>query len=422
MGSISDTKLKSLLQEKLSNYESDPSPRSWERIQNDLPQTGVSGIRSSTVKFALVVVVLTFLNGVVQKYYKNLPAPSTTHSPQSAFLTDSSSHNKKLWDPPKQMATSSIKDIAVDQAPRFDSSFVKYSTSGVGASHFSAGTQDLVLVNVLLKETYILENNEVDADSLGSSDKEINIFTDQFTPIKPLPGESFDLNKVFEFQDSISEIDVHSRHIPNNRLDSLSSYTTHSQLSRGHWIAKFAPLYMTGVFIPLTRDNILVSNYVQSPNILKNRLGLTLEFGYHHMLSKKNQLEYTIGYKVFSKDIVYTTTFLSAERNTEVLTSRISGVNHLIKIGASLRSLMFSRNYPMLVSFSYEKGLGPITAHGGSIINYGFGFETSIAARWSLRPMVSYGIPQLKHVEHFAFRPIGWSIEVVWKLSQKKGK
>jgi hypothetical protein len=424
MSDLSDDKLKSLFQKRLGNYEAKPEENSWKLIEKKLPPPSLRPGQRALMIIGTAIVVSVLLTAIVipstQGDSNGLEVALLPEKPEAERLitVDSAMHNQEMEEITQNVTSNeNILEYEVTKSTRR----VKESRRIITTieRHDVDSTNNEGVAEIPIKNS---QSNAPEKSTLESLPNE-TISNVQRKPIVRMNHGEQNRTISKASEDSLLRkadtllLEGVVASLP--KLDStMKEKETH--YSSNHWLFKLVPFYTTGVFMPLPGDNVDVGDFSQSTNLLNNRLGLAIEVGYCQVLTRKINVEYAIGYKIFSKDFEYTATEVGLERNFEVSRNKISAISQVIKAEAMLKSAFLSSRHPLLFSLSYEKAFGSLTPHiGGSLLNYGLGFEKTLGDKMFLRPMISYGIPLGNNAEHFRLRPVGWNLEIVWKLQRK---
>lgn len=395
MSNASDDRLKKIFQ-KLRNYEAPPSERSWESIQSKLPsgRGGISGVVSGAVIMLFLLTAVLFRStSEIENHSSDLIRPKRAFSE----LSKPNQTNTKALYPKKSVPTPSAKS----QNVRESESWQNPKPGRIGP----------VGVN---KPEEIYDTIRSNPDSVRQEQPNFENHRDNVLT-KTIPTDLTQFEQplteaaLTRFDSLVRELNKSVQGAPH---DSARQINKQRPLS-GFAVVRVTPFYNSGVFIPLLEDAVRVGQFSQSKNLMKNRLGLLLEVGYHSKIFDKIDIEYFAGYKVFSKEMQYTTTVVTEERTTKQSIHKVSATTHILRAGVAIRPSF----QPAIFSIAYEKAFGDFTTHSGSqLISFGLGAERKINNQISVRPGISYGISIDGNVRHFNYRPIGWNLEIAWRL------
>jgi hypothetical protein len=398
MSNVSDDRLKQIFRQKLKNYEPLPAETSWERIQGKLPvgQGSTSGIVSGSM------IALFLLTSVLLRSTTGGEGHLSISERQKIAATESAKPCAPDLESPDLKPM--LHALPGNQHSTASESIQKSESDGIGTTR-----------DYRQRRTFIAKNLTPDSIVHASSSVESrpDFLLTKTSLIDLSQVELPQLSEIIRVQLDSLNTGQNDRNEPE-AYDSVRQKREQKPI-RGFAVLRITPFYNSGIFTPLLADAVRVGGFSQSKGLLKNRLGLMLEIGYHSKLFDQFDVEYFAGYKVFSKNMEYTTTVVE-ERTTEKTVHRISGLTHVLRTGVAIRPSF----QPVVFSIAYEKAFGSFTAHtGNQLINLGLGVEKKINSRVSLRPGISYGISIDGVIRHFNYKPIGWNLEIAWRLGDK---
>lgn len=394
MSNASDDSLKKIFQRKLKNYESLPSEKSWIIIHGELTRAK----RGTSVVVWGSVVILFLLTSVV--FRDTTPAANYLSISEQQKSSSTESVSPRSFDFAHADSTQGLHTLFCNQDTMLSESILKSESDRISS------TQSRKKHKALMAKS-VTPDLIIEASPKVVSRLDFRIRKDSLIYFKHLELPQLD-------EIALVRLDSLSRRQNECSTEEAVKSTRQERVRRqltGYPVLRITTFYNAGVFTPLLADAVQADRFSQSKRLLANRLGFMLEVGYHNKLFDELDMEYFGGYKVFSKELEYTTTVVE-ERKTAQTVHRISGLTHILRAGVAIRPSF----QPMVFSIAYEKAFGSLTAHmGNQMINLGLGAEKKINSRISLRPGISYGISVDGAIRHFNYKPIGWNLELIWK-------
>jgi hypothetical protein len=402
MSNVSDDRLKHIFRKKLKNYEPLPPEASWERIQGKLPTAQSSTSRVVSGSIITLFLLTSVLFPLTPILFRGTTAVGNylSSSEQQKLATTESGRPDSL-DFASLDSTQMLHTLPCNQDVTAGESTNKSESGRIGTTR-SNKQRGAFIVKSVTPDSIFHASPKVESCLNFSLSKTSLIYFSQV-----------ELPQLDEI--ALVRFDSLSRRQNERSRDEADKSTQQKRAQKplaGYPVLRMTTFYNSGVFTPLLADAVRVDRFSQSKRLLTNRVGFMVEIGYHNTLFDQFHVEYFAGYKFFSKELEYTTTVVE-ERTTEQTVHRISGLTHVLRTGVAIRPSF----QPVIFSVAYEKAFGSFTVHtGNQLINLGLGAEKKINSRISLRPGISYGISIDGVIRHFNYKPIGWNLEIAWKL------
>jgi hypothetical protein len=401
MKGLSDKYLDKIISSKLRGFEAEPDKNSWDKIVSKLPPDEIDRPIHGTRTLLITYCFLLIFSGFILYERVTDDSIKTVQSNHIIGLQPNTDKSK--------MENQQVTDL----------DFLKDSRSVKNATR-NKPANDSVLISTLLPALVQQLSNisvgkdlQEEVDSVVLSANQIEINPNQ------LISKDWSLHKSDSLRNSLNEVTFIGI-LDSSEVNTIKKDRSLQKQKTG-WILKINPFYGMGIYNPNKNDNIQVKDFKQSSSLFKNRLGISIGVGYRHPILPKLVLEYSMGYKIFSKQFNYKRNEVGNERSILSVQESVSGIASTISFSITAKTSWIFPKYPILFYVGYDQmiGKGKISELVGHQVMYqGLGVEKTFAPRLTLRPMVLYGKSLGGgNSDTFSIRPVQWGIEAIVGLN-----